>query len=129
MMLSSFYEKKVAATKIDLIQHLYNLQIKELNSIHTHLNGYESINSPISTQEMMTIEEELKAFLLMCSLPPSWESFVTTVCNALIVVIKYSEVMSSILSVDFGSSTSITCLYEFLDELSWLRLAISSVAD
>jgi hypothetical protein len=36
--LSDTYEKKVAATKIYLIRRLYNLQMKESDSIRTHLN-------------------------------------------------------------------------------------------
>ena len=79
--LSNTYEKNVAATKIYLIQRLYNLRMKELDSIQTHLNEYESINSQISAQGMM-IQDKLKALLLMSSLPPSWEIIVTIVCNA-----------------------------------------------
>jgi hypothetical protein len=37
------YEKKVAATKIYLIRRLYNLQMKESDSITAHLNDYEGI--------------------------------------------------------------------------------------
>ena len=50
------YEKKVAATKIYLIQHLYNLRMKESNSIQAYLNKYESLISHISIQET-TIED------------------------------------------------------------------------
>ena len=46
----------------------------------------------------MTIEDELRAMLLMSSLPSSWETFVTIVCNALTTVVKYSEVTSAILT-------------------------------
>jgi hypothetical protein len=59
--LSDTYEKKVAATKIYLIRRLYNLRMKESDSITAHLNDYEG----------MTIDDELKALLLMSTLPPS----------------------------------------------------------
>ena len=36
--------------------------------------------------------------LLISSLPSSWESFITTVCNASTTVVKYSEVTSTILT-------------------------------
>ena len=36
--------------------------------------------------------------ILMSSLPSSWETFVTTVCNASTTAIKYSEVTSAILT-------------------------------
>jgi hypothetical protein len=48
----------------------------------------------------MTIADELKALLLMSSLPPSWETFVTTICNASAAAVKYSKITSSILSED-----------------------------
>jgi hypothetical protein len=79
--LSDTYEKKVAATKIYLIRRLYNLRMKESDSITAQLNDYEGIISQLSAQGMM-IDDELKALLLMSSLPPSWETFVKTVCNA-----------------------------------------------
>jgi hypothetical protein len=39
--LSDTYEKKVATTKIYLIWRLYNLRMKESDSITAHLNEYE----------------------------------------------------------------------------------------
>jgi hypothetical protein len=53
--LSDTYEKKVAATEIYLIRRLYNLRMKESNSITTHLNEYEGVISQLSAQGM-TIE-------------------------------------------------------------------------
>ena len=95
--LSDTYEKKVAATKIYLIRRLYNLWMKESDSVQTHLNEYESLCSQISAQRT-TIEDELRAMLLMSSLPSSWETFVRTVCNASTTAVKYSEVTSAILT-------------------------------
>ena len=68
-MLSDMYEKKVTATKIYLIQRLYNLHMKEFDSVKAHINEYESLNSQISAQGT-TIKDELKAILLMSNLPP-----------------------------------------------------------
>ena len=48
--LSDTYEKKVAATKIYLIRHLYNQRMKESDLVQTHLNEYESLSSQISAQ-------------------------------------------------------------------------------
>jgi hypothetical protein len=41
----------------------------------------------------------------MSTLPPSWETFVTTVCNPSTSAVKYSETMSSILSEDARRKT------------------------
>jgi hypothetical protein len=68
--LSDTHENKVAATKIYLIRRLYNLRIKESDSITAHVNNYEGIISQLSVQGM-TIDDELKALLLMSILPPS----------------------------------------------------------
>ena len=95
--LSDTYEKKVAATYIYLTRGLYNLRMKESDSVQTHLNEYESLSSQISAQGT-AIEDELRAMLLMSSLPSSWETFVTTVCNASTTAVKYSEVTSAILT-------------------------------
>ena len=42
------YEKKVASTKMYLIRRLYNLRMKEFDSVQAHLNEYESLSSQIS---------------------------------------------------------------------------------
>ena len=95
--LSDTYEKKVVAIKIYLIQRLYNLWMKESDSVQTHLNEYEILSSQMSAQGT-TNEDELRAMLLMSSLPSSWETFVTIVCNASTTAVKYSEVTSTILT-------------------------------
>ena len=76
--LSETYEKKVASTKMYLIRRLYSLRMKDSDSVQAHLNEYESLSSQITSQGM-TIEDELRAMILMSSLPSSWETFVTTV--------------------------------------------------
>jgi hypothetical protein len=58
--LSDTYEKKVAATKIYLIRRLYNLRMKESDSIMAHLIEYEGVISQLPA-EGMTIDDEQKA--------------------------------------------------------------------
>ena len=53
----------------------------------------------------MTIDEEIKALLLMISLPPPWETFATILWNASATTIKYYEVTNSILSKDAQRKT------------------------
>ena len=65
---------------------LYNLRMKESDSVHAYLNEYESLNSQIAAH-VTTTEDELKAMLLMSSFPPSWET-----------AIKYSSITSAILT-------------------------------
>ena len=68
--LLSTYEKKATATKIYMIRRMYNLQMKESDSIMAHLSAYESLIPQLSSQGM-TIKEELRALILLSSLPPS----------------------------------------------------------
>jgi hypothetical protein len=78
--------------------------MKESDSITAHLNDYEGVIYELSAQGMM-IDDELKALLLMSSLPSSWETFVTTVCNSSATAVMYSETTSSILSEDAQRKT------------------------
>ena len=71
--------------------------MEESDSVQVHLNEYKSLSSQISAQGT-TIKDKLKAMLLMSRLPPSWETFVTTMCNASTAAVKYSEVTSAILT-------------------------------
>ena len=71
--------------------------MKESDSVQALLNEYESLSSQISSQGT-TIEDELRAMLLMSSLPSSWETFVITMCNASTIAVRYSEATSAILT-------------------------------
>ena len=46
--LSETYERKVALNKMYLIRRLYNLRMKESDSVQAHLNEYESLSSQIT---------------------------------------------------------------------------------
>ena len=48
--MSDTYEKKFTVTKINLTRRLYNLRMKESDSIKTHLNDYGSLSSQILAQ-------------------------------------------------------------------------------
>ena len=61
------------------------------------MNTYESTISTLFF-EGISINEELHALILMINLPPSWETFVTTVYNTSSINITYTSVMGSILS-------------------------------
>ena len=77
--------------------HTDGLVPNKSDLVQAHLNEYECLSSQFSAQGM-TIEDELRAMLLISSLPPSRQTFVTTVCNTSTTVVKYSEVTSAILT-------------------------------
>jgi hypothetical protein len=78
--------------------------MQEPDWITTHLNEYDGIISQLEAHGM-TIDDKLKALLLMRSLLPSWETLITTVCNASTTVVKYFETMSSLLTEDAWMKT------------------------
>ena len=77
----------------------YNLRMKESDSVTTRLSANESLIAPLSSQGM-TIEEELRALILMISLPPTWETFVITICNTFTTTMTYASTTEDILSED-----------------------------
>ena len=69
--------------------------MKECDSLTARLNAYETIVAQLSSQGM-TIEEELCALVLLSGLPPSWETFVTTIYNASSTAMTYASMTGSI---------------------------------
>ena len=87
--------KKAVSTKIYLIQYLYSLWLKESDLVMAHLNAYKGIVSQLLAQGMK-INDELSALMLMSILPPSWQTFVATMCNSSLTNITYSIATNSI---------------------------------
>jgi hypothetical protein len=84
----------------------------------------------------MTIDNELKALLLMSSLPLSWETFVTTVCNTSATAVKYCETKSSILSKDDrrktfvqNSASEAYTVQSTGDRTSWKKFLVRAECD
>ena len=73
--------------------------MKESDFVTAHLSAYETIIVELPSQGT-TIEEELRALILLNSILPSWELFVTTICNAYPTTMTYASVTGSILSED-----------------------------
>ena len=90
-------EQSIVLFRVLCGQAAPNLRTKESYLVQTQLNEYESVSTQILAQGT-TIENELRAMPLMSSLHSSWETFVTTVCNASTTVVNYSEVTSAILT-------------------------------
>ena len=70
-------------------------------SITAHPNAYKGIIFQLSCYGMM-IDKRLCAFILMSRVPPSWETFISMVCNASTPNITYASgfTMGSIMSDD-----------------------------
>ena len=93
------------STLPDTARHLWeerdrnNLRMKKTNLVIAHLNTYEGIIAQLLFKGIK-ISEEVRALILMSSMPPSWETFVTVVYNASFTRMTYAFVTCSIHSED-----------------------------
>src|SRR3954465_2689939 len=76
--LESLYMTKSLSNKLYTKKQLYCLRMKEGTPILQHLNLFNKIVSDLLALEVK-LEEEDKALLLLCSLPPSYDHLVTTI--------------------------------------------------
>ena len=76
--LCNTYEKETAANKVYLMRKLYDLRMKDTDSIASHLNQFDALWSQLQAQKM-TMDDELKAVFLLCTLPSSWDTFCTAI--------------------------------------------------
>ena len=79
--LSNMYEKSSTMTKVYLLRRLFNLQMSEGGSIVDHINEFNMIVSQLSSVEI-NFEDEIKALILMSSLPESWDTVVAAISNS-----------------------------------------------
>lgn len=71
------YMSKSLTNKLYLKQKLYGLKMQEGTDLVQHINFFNHTVSDLQRIEVV-IEDEDKAMILLCSLPPSYEHLVTT---------------------------------------------------
>ncbi|KAE8706762.1 Retrovirus-related Pol polyprotein from transposon TNT 1-94 [Hibiscus syriacus] len=79
--LSSMYEKPSASNKVHLIRRLFNLRMTEGASVAQHLNELNTITTQLSSVEI-EFDDEVRALILLSSLPDSWNATVTAVSSS-----------------------------------------------
>ncbi|KAE8683538.1 hypothetical protein F3Y22_tig00111200pilonHSYRG00002 [Hibiscus syriacus] len=79
--LSSMYEKPSASNKVHLMRRLFNLRITEEALMAQHLNELNTITTQLSSVEI-EFDDEIRALILLSSLPDSWNATVTTVSSS-----------------------------------------------
>eukprot|EP00253_Pinus_taeda_P002744 PITA_02744 len=95
--LEKLYMTKSLTNRILLKRQLYSLRMKEGRLIADHLNAFNTL---------------LKAITLLCSLPESWDHFVTSISLSSLETIEFDDVVASVLSEEtrrrshFETSTS-----------------------
>ncbi|KAE8705011.1 Cytochrome P450 84A1 [Hibiscus syriacus] len=79
--LSSMYEKSSASNKVHLMRRLFNLRMAEGASMAQHLNELNTITTQLSSVEI-EFDDEVRALILLSSLPDSWNATVTAVSSS-----------------------------------------------
>ena len=68
---------RTLTTKLYLKQKLYGLKMQEGSDLVEHLNVSNQLVVDLAHREV-TVDDEDKAIIILCSLPPSYEHVVTT---------------------------------------------------
>nr|TKR75318.1 hypothetical protein D5086_0000286420 [Populus alba] len=109
--LSGMYEKPSTNNKVHLMKKLFNLKMVENTSVTQHLNNFNTITNQLSFVEI-EFDDEIRALILLASLPSSWEGMRTAVSNsAEKSKLKYDDIRDLILAEevrrkDSGESSS-----------------------
>ena len=96
--LSNMYEKPPAMNKIYLMRRLFNLQMPETGFVSDHINEFNMIVSQLNSLDI-NFEDEIKAFILMSSLPKSWDTVVAAISSSRgSEKLKFDEIREVVLS-------------------------------
>lgn len=79
--LEAMYERKNALSKASLMRKLVKLEYKDGDSIVVHLNDFQGLVNQLSAMKM-SLDDELQALLLLCSLLESWDTLVVSLSNS-----------------------------------------------
>ena len=96
--LSNMYEKPSAMNKMYLMRRLFNLQMSEGGFVVDHINEFNMIVSQLRSVEI-NFEDEIKALILMSSLPKSWDTVVAAISSSRgSDKLKFDEIRDVVLS-------------------------------
>ena len=96
--LTSMYEKPLANNQVYLMKKLFNLKKAKGTLVAQHLNEFNTITNQLSTVEI-EFDDEVRALILLASLPNSWEAMRMAVSNFVGKnKLKYNDIRDLILS-------------------------------
>ena len=93
--LGNLYQSKSMVNKLFLQKKLYNLRMKDGDSVTEHLNTFNTVISQLSFVDVK-ISDEDKCISLLSSLPDSWDNLVIAI-GSNTTTLKFDEKVSSLL--------------------------------
>ena len=96
--LSGMYEKSSANNKVHLMKKLFNLKMAKGAAVAKHLNKFNIITNQLFFVEI-EFDDEIRALIVLASLPNSWEAMRMAVSNSVGKdKLKYGDTRDLILS-------------------------------
>jgi hypothetical protein len=93
--LGKLYQSKSLVNKLFLRNKLYNMRMRDGDSVVEHLNAFNTVVSQLISVEIK-ISDEDKCINSLCYLPDSWNSLVVAI-GSNTTSLKFDEVVSSLL--------------------------------
>jgi len=93
--LGTLYQSKSLVNKLFLWKKLYNLRMKDGDSVAEHLNTFNTVVSQLLSIDIK-ISDEDKCISLLCSLPNSWDNLVIAI-GSNTIALQFYEIVSSLL--------------------------------
>ena len=81
------------------MKHLFNMKMSEGGFVSNHLNEFNTLTSQLSSVKV-NYDDEVRALLILCSLPESWNNLDMDVSNSVPSsnTLKFDDVVGVILS-------------------------------
>ena len=96
--LLGMYEKLSSNNIVHMIKKLFNLKMVENALVAQHLNEFKTIKNQLSSVEI-DFDDEIRALIVLASLPNSWESMRMAVSNSTgKEKLKYNDIRDLILA-------------------------------
>ena len=105
--LAKLYENPSASNKVFLMNNLFNMKMAEVGFVVGHLNEFSIVTSKLSFINV-NFNKEIRALLILCSLPKSWNGLVIDVSNFVYGsnILKFDDVIGVILSEETRRKSS-----------------------